>query len=77
MLNDCRGVIQDCLIEFLTRDLKYCQLKGVEHKVWNICYHRVIEVLKKEFAKNLDTYGNILLNIIDEVSVYNAVLSTR
>lgn len=72
-----RGVIQDCLIEFLTRDLKYCQLKGVEHKVWNICYHRVIEVLKKEFAKNLDTYGNILLNIIDEgVKYYGDMLKT-
>lgn len=68
-----RNFLQACLRNLLEWDIKFCEQENVEQHMWKIIFHNIIQLLQKamnEDAENREQYKQILVQVIDEGSVY-------
>lgn len=69
-----RHFLEQSLKILLETDIKFCQAENVEQHFWKILFYNMIEILRKAMPKeNLegrDHYKKIMLNIIDEGTIY-------
>ncbi|XP_070165700.1 telomerase-binding protein EST1A isoform X3 [Polyergus mexicanus] len=75
-----RHFLQQSLKILLETDIKFCQAENVEQHFWKILFYNLIEMLRKtmpkENAEGRERYKQIMLNIIDEGTVYLESLLT-
>ncbi|XP_043484616.1 telomerase-binding protein EST1A-like isoform X3 [Leptopilina heterotoma] len=69
-----RHFLQQSLQNLLETDIKFCQKENVEQHFWKILFYNMIEILRKnmpkENAEGRERCKQIMLNIIDEGTVY-------
>ncbi|XP_063703273.1 telomerase-binding protein EST1A isoform X2 [Culicoides brevitarsis] len=68
--NDIRAGGQQCLIEFLRHDIKFCEIENVEQHCWKMLFYNIIELLRRPLGENIDEeskkfYKTKLMEIID------------
>ncbi|XP_071553943.1 telomerase-binding protein EST1A isoform X2 [Temnothorax nylanderi] len=75
-----RHFLQQSLKILLETDIKFCQAENVEQHFWKILFYNLIEMLRKampkENSEGRERYKQIMLNIIDEGTIYLESLLT-
>ncbi|KAL6441260.1 hypothetical protein ACFW04_003491 [Cataglyphis niger] len=75
-----RHFLQQSLKILLETDIKFCQTENVEQHFWKILFYNLIEMLRKtmpkENSEGRERYKQIMLNIIDEGTIYLESLLT-
>ncbi|XP_046597971.1 telomerase-binding protein EST1A-like isoform X2 [Neodiprion lecontei] len=73
-LSYIRRFLQESLQMLLKTDIKFCQAENVEQHFWKILFHNMIEMLRKgipkENSEGRDHYKKIMIDIIEEGTVY-------
>ncbi|CAK9812185.1 Telomerase-binding protein EST1A [Anthophora quadrimaculata] len=75
-----RHFLQESLKTLLETDIKFCQAENVEQHFWKILFYNIIEMLRKgmpkESSEGREHYKKIMMNIIDDGTVYLESLLT-
>ncbi|XP_043787695.1 telomerase-binding protein EST1A-like isoform X2 [Apis laboriosa] len=75
-----RHFLQESLKTLLETDIKFCQAENVEQHFWKILFYNMIEMLRKgmpkESSEGREHYKKIMLQIIDDGTVYLESLLT-
>ncbi|XP_020710640.2 telomerase-binding protein EST1A isoform X1 [Athalia rosae] len=73
-LSYIRRFLQESLQTLLETDIKFCQAENVEQHFWKILFYNMIEMLRKgmpkENSEGREHYKKIMIDIIDEGTVY-------